>query len=139
HRIRIAPEHERVAVAAIRGERCVAVTEVRERADDGGFRAIGKMRVAPDHAGVLGEGALHAGFEFSDAQHLGVDPDLPLGIGCLDAHVDPLWVFARLFARYCSRAAAITRCVLVNASVAAVSSGHLRMYSFSTSTPIGPS
>ena len=90
HGLRVAAEHQRIAVAAIGGERRVTVAKVTERADDGCFRAIGQMRMAADHAGVFGEGALDALFELTHAQHLGEDPDLPFGVGWLHAHSIPL-------------------------------------------------
>src|SRR5260370_28489733 len=46
--------------------------------------------MAADHAGMLGEGTLHALFELADAQHLSVEPDLTFCVGCLHAHLIPL-------------------------------------------------
>jgi hypothetical protein len=43
-----------------------------------------------DHTGMFGEAAFDPLFEFPDAQHLGEDPDLPFGVGCLHAHLIPL-------------------------------------------------
>ncbi len=90
HGLRIAAENQRISVAAIGGERRITAAEVAERADDGRLGAIGEMRMAADHAGMLGEGALHALFELADAQHLSEDPDLPFGVRCLHAHLIPL-------------------------------------------------
>src|SRR3981189_2879525 len=77
HGLRVAAESQWITVAAIGGERSIAVAEVAQRADDGRFRAIREMRMPADHARMLGEGTLHALLEFTDAQHLSVDPDLP--------------------------------------------------------------
>ncbi len=90
HGLRIAAENERISVAAIGGERRITGAEVAQRADDGRLGAIGEVRMTADHAGMLGERALHALFELADAQHLCVDPDLPFGVKCLHAHLIPL-------------------------------------------------
>ena len=89
HGVRIAAENERISVAAIGGKRRITSAEVAQRADDGRLDAIGEVRMAADHTGMLGERALHALFELADAQHLSVDPDLPVGVKCLHAHSDP--------------------------------------------------
>jgi len=77
-------------VAAIGGQRRIAGAEVGQRADDRRLGAIGKVRMAADHTGMLGESTLHALFELADAQHLSIDPYLPFGVWCLHAHVIPL-------------------------------------------------
>src|SRR3984957_7873475 len=48
------------------------------------------MGMAADHARMLGKRALDALFELAHAQHVGEDPDLPLGVGWLHAHSIPL-------------------------------------------------
>ena len=80
HRLRIAAEYQRVAVATVSGQGRVAFLEMTERTDDGGFRTIGQMRMAADDAGMLGKGALDAFLKSADAQHLGVYPDLPFRV-----------------------------------------------------------
>ena len=86
-RLRIAAQDDRVAVTTISGQGRIAAAEVAERAHDRRLGAVGQVRVAADHAGVFGESALDALFESADAQHLGEDPDLPLGVGYLYAHL----------------------------------------------------
>ena len=93
HGLRIAAENERISVAAIGGERRIAGAEVAQRADDGRLDAVGEVCMAADDTGMLGESALHALFELADAQHLCVDPDLPVGVKCLHAHQIPLTVW----------------------------------------------
>jgi len=51
------------------------------------LRAVREVGMPADHAGMLGEGTLHAFFELADAKHLSVDPDLPFDSGCLHAHL----------------------------------------------------
>lgn len=141
HRLRIAAENQWVAVATVSGQGRIAFLEMTERTHDGGFCTIRQMRMPADDAGMLGKGALDGFLKSADAQHLGVHPDLPLRVRCL-THLIPscgVIVGRPWAASHFSRAAVMTFWVFANASVAAVSKGHLRMYSFSTSTPIGPS
>jgi hypothetical protein len=60
---------------------------VAERADNRSLRSVGEVRVTSDHARVFSESALDGLFECADAQHLGEDPDLPLGVGYLYVHL----------------------------------------------------
>src|SRR2546430_7069894 len=68
-------KHQWVAVAAVTGHRGIVLLACRERADDGGFRAIAEVRVSANHSRVFDERALDALFKFSDAHHLRVHPD----------------------------------------------------------------
>ena len=70
HRLRVGAARDRVAVAAVGREELVVGAERRDRPDDRRLGAVGEMRVAADHAGVLDERALHALLELADAQHL---------------------------------------------------------------------
>src|SRR5271165_4841208 len=80
HGLGVAAEHHWIPMAAIGGERGITGAEVAQRTDDRRLGAVGEMRMAANHAGMVGEGALHALFEFADAQHLSVDPYLPFGV-----------------------------------------------------------
>ena len=77
-RLRVGAEHDRVAVAAVGGHQLVVGLERRQRADDRGLGAVGQVRVAADHAGVLLERPLDALLELPDPQHLGEHPDQPV-------------------------------------------------------------
>src|SRR5258708_24408955 len=90
HGLWVAAERQWISMAAIGGKRSIAIAEVAQGADDGCFRAVREVGMPTDHAGMLGEGALHAFFEFADAKHLSVDPDLPFSIEWLHAHLTPL-------------------------------------------------
>src|ERR1700730_15431544 len=109
------------------------------------------MRMAADHARMVGERAFYTFLESTDAQHLSKHPDLPLGVGWLYAHLCLLLrrhlpahrrsgasvaghpcvacdapssvELTATLASHFSRAAATTAVVLANASVAAVSRG----------------
>src|SRR5882762_8246821 len=102
HCLRVAAQSQWISVAAVGGKRRITGAEVAQRAHDGCLGAIGEVRMAPDHTGMLREGTLHAFFEFADTQHLSVDPDLPFGVECLHAHLIPLVCVATVPAVDCS-------------------------------------
>jgi hypothetical protein len=80
HRLRVAAERQRIAVAPVGGHHLVAGAQRRQRADDRRLRTVGQVGVAPDDARVLGERRLHPLLEFPDPQHLPVHPGQPLTI-----------------------------------------------------------
>ena len=128
HRLRVGAERDRVAVAAVRRRELVVGPQRGERADDGRLGAVGEMRVAADHAGVLLERALHPLLELADAHHLREHPDQPFLSQAVLRHRRSFLV----------RAAS---CALVvsYARSKICSMGRLRSSSESTSTPQGPS
>ena len=73
-RLRVGPERDRVAVAAVGRRQLVVGAERGERADDRRLRAVREVRVPADHARVLLERALHALLELADPHHLRVHP-----------------------------------------------------------------
>src|SRR5438067_1272960 len=59
----------------IAGHRQIVVLSSGQCADNRGLRAIAKMRVTADHAGMLDERSLDAALELSNPHHLCVHPD----------------------------------------------------------------
>ena len=73
-------------MTSVRRKRRITPAKVAHRAGDRRLGAIGEVRMAADHAGMLREGTLDAFLELADAQHLGVNPDPFFGVGCLHVH-----------------------------------------------------
>src|SRR5579864_5429977 len=71
-------EHDRIAVAAVARHCQVLFATGSERADNRGFRAVSKMRVSANHAGMLDECSFHSFFKLANPHHLRVDPDEPV-------------------------------------------------------------
>src|SRR5262245_10428366 len=73
-RLRVRPEGDWVAVAAVRRRELVVRSQGGERSDDGRLRPVREMRVPADHAWVLLERALDPLLELADPHHLREHP-----------------------------------------------------------------
>src|SRR5262245_18949965 len=69
-RLRVRPERDRVAVAAVRRRELVVRSQRGERSDDRRLRPVREMRMAADDARMLLERALDPLLELPDPHHL---------------------------------------------------------------------